>query len=375
MMEKYLPNKPWCLHPFHSMSLNLEGHYRLCCEAMQFKETFNEVSPKDFFNTKEMIDIKETMVHGDPLSHKGIQHYCQRCIKSEKASGTSRRKRINNNKWFTKQFSLQISGFGNKCNLMCNHCSSYLSSKWAHFAKRLKNNNDEYKHLIDVERYADTTALEYPATQDHMFNEFLDFVNTKVDSIDLSGGEVLINKKMKDFINKVDINKDITINTNGSIDTRIYEKFYQANPNIKYNVSFDGLRDIHTLIRTLSDWDMYENNLKFFADKKIKVMLFLSLQSLNVLQLKEILEYTDRWPFDFDWHFVHTPAHLCISNLHPNVKEQAFEMLETIDSEKIDLDPIYKLLKVPYVKNEWETLLDWLKLHEKHHNQTLHFKI
>ena len=112
----------------------------------------------------------------------------------------------------------------------------------------------------------------------------------------------------------------------------------------------------------------------FFADKKIKVMLFLSLQALNVLQLKEILEYTNRWPFDFDWHFVHTPAHLCISNLHPNVKEQAFDMLDTIDSEKIDLAPIYKLLKVPYVKNEWETLLDWLKLHEKHHNQTLYFK-
>ena len=367
-------NRPWCVQPFNSMSLNLNGHYRLCCEAMQTEQTFNEVSPNDFFSSDEIVDIKETMMHGDPLSHEKIQHYCSRCLKDEKKTGTSRRKRMNANESSMKEFTLQISGFGNKCNLMCNHCSSYLSSKWAHFAKKLKNDNDEFKHLIDVERYADTTALEYPVTKDDMFDKFLDFVNSTVDKIDLSGGEVLINKKMKEFINKVDPSKIITINTNGSLDTRIYERFYKVNPNISYNVSFDGLGDVHELIRTLSDWNMYENNLKFFAEKNIKVMLFLSLQTLNVLQLKEMLEYTDQWPFHFDWHFVHTPAHLCISNLHPNVKERVFDMLDTIHTKKIDLTSIYKLLKVPYIEKEWETLLEWLKLHEKHHNKTLHFK-
>jgi organic radical activating enzyme len=370
-----LQDSPWCVHPFHSMSLDLEGHYRLCCEAMQFKDTFNEISPKDFINSNEMVDIKETMMHGNPLAHKGIQHYCQRCIKDEQNSGTSRRKRMNGLKDYGRTFNLQISGFGNKCNLMCNHCSSHLSSKWSHFANKIKENDGEFKHLIDIERYKNTSVLEYPITNDQMFNEMIDFVNDSIDVVELSGGEVLINKKMKDFIIKVNKNKKIIVNTNGSLDTRIYKTFYDINPNIMYNVSFDGIKEIHELIRTLSNWNMYENNLIFFASNNIKIQLFLSLQSLNILQLKEILEYADRWPFDFDFHFVNTPSHLCISNLHPSVKKKAFDMLNNIKDPKIDLSPIFKLLKISYIEKEWNTLLEWLKLHEKYHNKTLHFEM
>jgi len=362
----------WCLHPFSSMSLDLEGHYRLCCEAMQMPETYLTTTPREIWNSEKMKKIRADMKDGDPYSNPDILHQCQRCIRSEKEAGNSRRLRMFSNDMLRNSFSLQISGFGNKCNLMCNHCSSHLSSKWSHFAKKLREET-EYGDLVASDRYADKSNLEFPLTDEEKFNSLIDFINEEVDFLQLSGGEVLLTKKMQDLIQRVNWDVEIAVSTNGSVDTRLYEKFYEWNPNIIYNLSFDGLGDVHELIRTESKWDMYQRNIEWMKSKKIQINGLLALQSLNILQLKEILEYSQ--VFDhFNYQFVYEPKHLCIRNMHPRAKDQAYQVLDDIQESPIDTQPIYNLLLQPWDEAEWNTLLKWLDMYEKVKNKTLHFE-
>lgn len=361
----------WCRYPYSSMSLDLEGHYRLCCEGMQMPESYMTHSPKDFLNSTRMKRIQQVMKDGDPYQDKEILHYCQRCIRSEKENGTSRRITQGANEDLHNTFSLQISGFGNKCNLMCNHCSSHLSSKWSHFAEELRNT--DYLDLVDSERYSNKSYLEFPLTNEQLFTSLVDFINENVERLTLSGGEVLLTKKGQDLLQRVNTDKDIQVATNASLDNRIYQKFYNINPNIQYNISFDGLYDIHELIRTESKWHIYNSNIDWFNSKNIKIGALLSLQSLNILQLKEICEYSKKFQ-KFNYHFVYGPEHLCIKNMHPMAKEKAIKVLESIKDSPINLQPIYDLLQKPYDHKEWKKLLRWLAMYKKILNKTISYE-
>ena len=360
----------WCLYPYSSISIDLEGHYRLCCEGMQMPDTYFTTAPSDFQNSARMKRIRQVMLDGDPYQDKEILHYCQRCIRNEKENGTSRRIMYGADKKLHEPFSMQISGFGNKCNLTCNHCSSHLSSKWSHFAKELRNTN--YSDLVNYERYTDTSQLEFPLTNEQLFNSLVDFINKNVEILTLSGGEVLLTKKGQDLLRRVNADKKIYVATNASLDNRIYQKFYDVNPNINYNISFDGLYDVHEIIRTQSKWDTYNSNIDWFNSKNIKIQGLLSLQSLNILQLKEICEYSKKFQI-FNYHFVYVPAHLCIKNMHPSAKEKAIEVLKSIQNSPINLKPIYDLIQTPYNEKEWKKLLRWLDMYKDILNKTISY--
>ena len=284
-------NNSYCPLPFDTVYSSNKGFYSLCCWA-EYKSlgSQKDISPFDFFSSKEMDEIRKKMLAGEKIS------LCSLCYKLEKSVGHSPRTRFLKERQPTKveKVNLRIRNFGNHCNFACVMCLPHNSTTRA-------------KELKDI-GYYDNRWGEYPGSSYSQYELFKNDMIKNADRIGrltITGGEPFTIPKFWKFLLE-DMPKDKAKNIALWIETNLstlswknytFKDIVDRYKKVELGVSADHYGDKLAFIRYPINVKEFESNLIIY--KKWIYHINLAVQILNVFDLKEIKEYYKK-NFDTD---------------------------------------------------------------------------
>ena len=237
----------FCAAPWRGLHINPRGDVKTCCAGNpNMLGNLNSQSIEQILNSKLMAEIRQDLSQGRP------HEYCSNCVKAERFGAESERAWHNN---VNPNFDYAAAGdqyhypvivdvrWNTTCNLSCNYCGEFCSSKWA----AIKS--------IPVK----SGARPY-------YDQVCDFIEQHHDHIHevaLVGGEPLMlpeNNRLLDVIPKDSI---VTLITNLSVDlenNKIFQKLATRNK-VGWSMSFDNVGDRLEYVRHGAAWDKIKHNL------------------------------------------------------------------------------------------------------------------
>lgn len=334
--------KIFCNVPWTNTHLYWDGTYGgCCCETTKLSGTkynIKNTSLVKWYSSDTMKSFRSRILSDTPLPE------CNSCYVEESVGHESRRIKENfksvifTEQAFEKSFEqspwtnhfvedteiLPIDwhvDFGNECNLACKMCHPPASSVIANQYKKWGievNNNPNWTN--DTESW----------------NQFLENIKAvpKLNRIHIMGGEPLINKKFKEFVNWLIDNEysnlSLSFVTNG---TAFDEKFIQS---LKYfksvdiEVSLESINSTNNYIRQGSDVTQILGNIDNIKNTGLNVVLRSVPQLLNV---NDYYQYI-KWAFDKKLSIQSVPliqpSYLAIQVLPYEIKNSLISKYESI---------------------------------------------
>lgn len=243
----------FCSKPFSSFFYDVDRQIRFCC-SMQGSLTSTNVENKIISLHGDLAnEIRQAIIDG--TWHPA----CSRCKENEFLLGTSER---------TQGFpaNLKVDASPNNytmltadirwdtvCNLACDYCSSYYSSRWEH-------------HFSDPRTIPIKTHPKQ--TADNMVFELLRSNKETLSNINLLGGEPLLQRQNVQLINEFQ-NAAIYILTNLSVDlsSNKVADAAQNHPNCSWGVSFETIGGRFEYVRYGANWNTFVANLKLLSSR------------------------------------------------------------------------------------------------------------
>jgi MoaA/NifB/PqqE/SkfB family radical SAM enzyme len=242
----------YCAAPWRGLHINPRGDVKTCCAGNpNMLGNLNSQSIEQILNSDLMAEIRKDLSQGKP------HEYCSNCVKAERFGAESERAWHNN---VNHGFDYATAGekyhypvivdvrWNTTCNLSCNYCGDFCSSKWA----AIKG--------IPVK----SGARPY-------YDQVCDFIEQHRDHIHevaLVGGEPLMlpeNNRLLDVIPKDTI---VTLITNLSVDlenNKIFQKLATRNK-VGWSMSFDNVGDRLEYVRYGATWDKIKHNFALIKD-------------------------------------------------------------------------------------------------------------
>jgi len=237
----------FCAAPWRGLHINPRGDVKTCCAGNpNLLGNLNSQSIEQILNSEAMTAIRKDLSQGRP------HNYCSNCVKAERFGAESERAWHNN---VNPDFDYAAAGdkyhypvivdvrWNTTCNLSCNYCGDFCSSKWA----AIKG--------IPVK----SGARPY-------YDQVCDFIaqhHDHIHEVALVGGEPLLlpeNNRLLDVIPKDSI---VTLITNLSVDlenNKIFKKLATRNK-VGWSMSFDNVGDRLEYVRHGATWDKIKHNL------------------------------------------------------------------------------------------------------------------
>jgi organic radical activating enzyme len=225
--------------------------------------------------------------------------------------------------------------WGNTCNLSCNYCLPYFSSKWA--------------SILGTSEFRSFGA----ELEDEIFSFIEQHANT-ITSIMLLGGEPFLLKKNEQLLTLLP-NRDICLLTNLSIpiETNSIATKLMYEPFVKWGVSFENIGDKFEYVRHGASWEVVENNLKFLKDHNKKVNLFPLYCVYSAFDLVEL--YDSVIPTGYidyiEWQLL-TADELDVLNLSIELRKRAMDEIDLCAAKYPDAPGINTLLSIRSTLNE-----------------------
>ena len=236
----------FCAAPWRGLHINPRGDVKTCCAGNpNMLGNLNSLRIEQILNSDLMAEIRQE------LSQGRAHEYCSNCVKAERFGAESERAWHNN---VNSNFDYATAGdqyhypvivdvrWNTTCNLSCNYCGDFCSSKWA----AIKG--------IPVK----SGARPY-------YDQVCDFIEQHQDAIHevaLVGGEPLMlpeNSRLLDVIPKDAI---VTLITNLSVDlenNKIFQKLATRNK-VGWSMSFDNVGNQLEYVRHGAAWDKIKHN-------------------------------------------------------------------------------------------------------------------
>jgi MoaA/NifB/PqqE/SkfB family radical SAM enzyme len=198
-----------------------------------------------------MQEVRESLSKGIPHS------YCSGCVQSEQFGSDSERKWHNDK---SPDIDYTTAGlqyhypvivdvrWNTTCNLSCNYCGPYASSKWS----SLK-------------------GIPFKSGSRPYYNDVCDFINTNYEHIKdvaLVGGEPLLLPENERLLDVIPDDCNVTIITNMNVDlekNKIFKKLIQRK-NVGWSMSFDNLGTQFEYVRHGGNWEMLNRNLSIVKE-------------------------------------------------------------------------------------------------------------
>ena len=223
---------------------------------------------------------------------------------------------------------------GNLCNLACMMCDSGNSSKWILDEKLLYGEADtKRKWNLDIDNLDINTLKD-------------------VNTIKLAGGEVLYMQEHKQLLDKLishDIAKQITLVyvVNTMVSPKEFENRWKNFKEILIIFSIDGVDEINTYIRHLSNWVEVTKNINqyFNLDINVSFEINTTVSILNVYHLDDIHYWAQHHKIGkVFFRILDKPKQLSINNLPDDLRLLTINKLEKLK----ELKHIIEVLKKPY---------------------------
>jgi len=265
--------KHFCAAPWAGLSLDPDGHGKVCCLNLDRAPitNFNEIK-----NNPVFIDIRTAVINDE-------QHpSCQQCWDREtNGDFNSRRLVYQYDDFFhdlgrANSFQLEHLDlrWSNTCNLNCVYCGPTYSSKWA-----------DLKGVVQKFRV-------FPIVTDS------DLVNLKF--LQLAGGEPLLIKENYELLKRLlkinpEIKIEITSNLTSIHNNKIYQQLKHFK-NVTWVVSFESTGQQFEYIRNGAKWSEFRSNLEKLSIDFLNIqvnMVYFPLSSINITNAIDVaLNYT-----------------------------------------------------------------------------------
>lgn len=313
-----MKSKTFCAFPFFNLNSNTDGSVKLCCnirENIHVKNANGKEynlgtdSIEDIWNSGYMNYVRLRMYDGAEVEE------CKDCYRHEALSGSSSRT-SSNDFWLKKPHVLRnIDNFkngrplepvsslelrlGNTCNLTCNSCWGYSSSKVNEERIKLLKKEDLEKTFKDdwaVETNIPKDINHWYKTEQYHRN--IDAVSKTVNRIYITGGEPTLIKENRTLLRKLldSGNKDcfVSFTTNGTqADGELIELLKEF-PNNEIQISIDAVGEQAHYVRYPLDWTEFDTNVKkLCAIPNVNIVFYTVVSAYNLYSISDILKYID----------------------------------------------------------------------------------
>lgn len=242
----------YCAAPWRGLHINPRGDVKTCCAGdPNILGNLNDHSIVEILNSDLMKEVRTSLSQGTP------HRYCSNCVKAERFGASSERKWHND---VNPNFDYTTAGdlyhypvivdvrWNITCNLSCNYCSDWASSKWA----GLKN-------------------IPFKSGSRPYYESVCDFIEQHQENIHevaLVGGEPLLLPENDRLLEVIPTDAIVTLITNMSVDmenNKIFKKLAQRNK-VGWSMSFDNVGNRFEYVRHGGNWELLQKNLKLVKE-------------------------------------------------------------------------------------------------------------
>jgi|LWDU01.1.fsa_nt_gi pyruvate-formate lyase-activating enzyme len=371
----------FCSRPFHHLYTDPTGEYRLCCKSKPSGESIHSLTPLEWFNSDKINNIRNIFINGDPTTNPETKELCNNCWKLEEQGMQSFRESTQlpsmSNYAFPyklaiNSLNLQISIFGNYCNLSCIMCWPTSSSRRTidlnkiESISKYKYNNQNTKALnVDYGSTYNTTTVERFIKYD--LPELMPFLS----NINFVGGEPMM---LYDHYRVLDVlvysgyshNIKLGYTSNITIFKCRDKDFFNYIDKFKVVIikaSIDAHGEYYEYIRQHSKWDLVVNNIKRLnatpgVDLRV-VGLISSLTALHITESYFELIELGIAPDNIDLYtnILIKPTFLSAKHLPQNIKDT---LLDSIPDIKV-FNSIRQILKQKGNIKDTQMLIEYLQ--------------
>ena len=242
--------KVYCTAPFNSLTIREDGIVRTCCSGTEVLGDLNVESIDSIYKTNPVIlNIRTELLEGK------IPKNCNFCYQQELNSETSIRQLYDRFPSTDVNLVFLDIRWNTLCNLTCIYCSELFSSSWAskqNSVRTCKGSKDYNKDLL---------AWILENSED-------------LQEVMLVGGEPLLMKENKTFLEHIKDDINVSLITNLSYDLKknpnakiLVDKF----KNVSWNVSAENTGLQLNYVRHGIDYQLFEENLQYLKDNNCNV--------------------------------------------------------------------------------------------------------
>ena len=378
---------PW---PWTTIHVATNSHLSHCCEARDFPISAQDTSLQDFWNSKEIQNVRATMLTGK------WHDSCLICKKREKNNIKSKRQmalyKADTSGWHgytTEQIKkLILKGtrvtepikqidirFGTTCNLSCRMCGPWSSSMWAQIVDENKEAFEEIGWNDPV--YQSKMSIK---SQKSRWWQQKKFLNSLIDacgglhSLNITGGEPTLIPELVDVLKQV--NKDclIQLTTNGTLfNKKLYNELSKFK-NTWFVLSINGVGDTYNYIRHPGDWNTVNSNVPKFKDYVKEISVETATTIFNILDIANIWEWAYKNELDIlhpNW--VSEPQWTSVYAIPENVKSIAMVKVSKVRKEFEELRENFTsaILSAKFDPTFFEEFKINCKLQDKLYNKQL----
>lgn len=308
----------FCAYPFNTIFLGADGGVKTCCSAKDDIGDINKQSIQDILQSESARSIRQAIVE------ERWHPQCEQCYKLEAMGARSERIDTGSVAKFehfkdatAKTFELHKLDlrWSNLCNLACNYCYEYFSSKWS-VLKGIKINANKAE------------------AEDSIFTLIAENINSvdSIETINLLGGEPLLQKQNHKLIDLLP-EKNYYILSNLSIDlpnNTIAPKLI-ANPNAAWGISFDTVSKRFEYVRHGAEWSTFVANLRYLHSSGVKTInahpLYCTYSAFNLCEYYDFI-ISEGYFNEVYWCAIQNIRSLNVFKLPPALKQRALDELD-----------------------------------------------
>ena len=375
-MDKKI-NRHFCIQPFVNTTTRIQGQNNVCCNINSFHSTIDKESPKEFFLSDRIKEMRQKLLKGEKLNECSLCHYQESTVRSSHRIAYNEYYNIKNNQ--TNDYydnilkKLRLSDLenplyaelhiSNLCNLKCLSCNERDSSKF-HAENKLLGISDhpniDYSHF-DHRKYK---ALNSVIKKGLLF-------------LDIRGGETLMVPEVKKILQEVDSEiagrMTLKIQTNGTIEPdrhwiEIFKKFKRT----KVNLSIDAFGDDNHYVRYPADWHKILRTIEILRTNDIKFIVNTVVSNINILLLDKLFAWIQENQYLNYFYVLESPSHFQPTNLPRSLLDIAAKRLQNIAKNFINKDCDQKLEDLINMcissggTDRWNEFCNEIKTRDKH---------
>lgn len=315
----------YCAAPWRGLHINFRGDVKTCCAGdPNILGNLNQQSIEQVLQSSKMQEIRQTIKNGQLHTE-----YCSNCINAERYGRSERHWHNDVNPGFdVTQATLNEHvpsivdvRWNTTCNLSCNYCGPYCSSKWASLMK-----------------------FEYRSGARPYYEQVCEYIQQHRDSVKevaLVGGEPLLlpeNERLLDVIPEDCIVTLIT-NMNVDFDRNPIVKKLQQRQRVGWSMSFDNIGDRFEYVRSGGKWDMLDHNMQQVISWTKNNGHWAGIHAVyniyNCTHLDALRDYADNTGFKIMWQTLYQPDHLDPAMHSKAVRELAAEHIKQYQNSYI----------------------------------------
>jgi MoaA/NifB/PqqE/SkfB family radical SAM enzyme len=267
----------FCSLPFSGLFLGSDGGLRPCCSLRGDLGNINNNTVEEILQGDISTSIRKSIINNEwhPM--------CSQCKELESRGARTERTgttyRIDDFKNADEKFfrleKLDLR-WSNTCNLTCNYCYEYFSSKWAEIKGiRINANKDDAEFKV------------FSFIEDH---------KQHLNNINLLGGEPLLQKPNIRLLDTIPNSVPIYILTNLTqpLEKNAVAQKLLENPNVSWGISFETIGKRFEYVRHGGSWYQLLDNLHYLSYKKVINIdthpLYCLYSAFNIMEYYDFIE-------------------------------------------------------------------------------------